>query len=103
MDNVEVVGVFNADVFRKTLEALVSRHFHVEATLKAPPTFVLRKATHNTALRIPRHSCFLLLRLCLPFLLFFVLKNIYNPPSVSFFRIISFLSVCIAYHAIDSP
>ena len=36
MDNVEVVGVFNADVFRKTLEALVSRHFHVEATLKAP-------------------------------------------------------------------
>ena len=37
MDNVEVVGVFNADVFRKTLEALVSRHFHVEAPLKAPP------------------------------------------------------------------
>ena len=37
MDNVEVVGVFNADVFRKTLEALVSKHFHVEATLKAPP------------------------------------------------------------------
>ena len=37
MDNVEVVGVFNADVFRKTLEALVPTHYLVEATLKAPP------------------------------------------------------------------
>ena len=44
MDNVEVVGVFNADVFRKTLEALVSRHFHVEATLKAPPAQDEREA-----------------------------------------------------------
>lgn len=38
MDNVEVVGVFPADAFRKTMEALVSKHFHVEATLKTPPT-----------------------------------------------------------------
>lgn len=37
MDGVEVVGVFNANAFRKTLEALVSKHFNVEATLKEPP------------------------------------------------------------------
>ncbi len=37
MDGVEVVGVFNVNAFRKTLEALVSKHFNVEATLKEPP------------------------------------------------------------------
>lgn len=36
MDGVEVVGVFNVNAFRKTLEALVSKHFNVEATLKEP-------------------------------------------------------------------